>query len=410
MIYTKLLDMSLWWLITLLLLSFYITGGDSIGKYIQLLLTAVMAVLCVLRYGKNLRLHIAPFHMCMGCFSVFCFLSYFWAVLPEDCLHWALLVSQTLVCLSVVYIYADHQNTVLPLLDNIRWAGYLLTFYLFGIYGWSNLHYMLQESIRLDSQVLNANVVGMLAAFSVILTLYRWLFFKFSVWYIFAIPTFLLLSISASRKAFFILALGITAIFAIKYLKRNMIFNLINGFFFAIFGCLITYVLLSLPFFEGIKERLAGFLGIFSSHHILDESTYLRNIMLNIGFDQFIKTPLLGIGLGGSYVLTEQSVGWPCSLHNNYIELLTCGGIIGTSIYYVMYLLPGVQLFKQRYCSDKNTLICLVLLIIFLILGWGFVSYAAKESYFFILIFFVQVQLNLRHCKGKKYENCYKNN
>lgn len=410
MSYTKLLDKILWWLVTLLLFSFYAMGGDPRGKYLQLGTTAVLGCFVILRYGKKLNFHIAPFHIYMLLFLSFCAVSYSWAILPIPCLHWVFLIGQTLLCLSVVYIYADHQDSTLPLLDSIRWAGYLLTIYLFCTYGWSNLHYMLQESIRLDSDLLNSNTVGMLCAFSIILTLYRVLFVKFSLSYIFVIPTFILFAVSNSRKAFFILVMGISAVVAIKYMKRNLIVNIISGIFIVGLGFLLFYALLSLPMLEGMKMRLMGILGLFSSSYDMDLSTYQRSLMIKIGFEQFLRTPFLGIGIGSSGILTEPVVGWPCYLHNNYVELLSCGGIVGTTLYYLLYIIPGIQLFKYKYCPDKNTLICLILLVLLLLMEWAFVSYNSKEIYFFILVFFLQVKLNKRHFGGNADAHNSKNN
>lgn len=410
MSYTKLLDKILWWLVTLLLFSFYAMGGNARGKYLQLGITAVLGCFVVLRYGKNLNFHIAPFHVYMLLFLLFCAVSYSWAILPGPCLHWVFLIAQTLLCLSVVYIYADHLDSTLPLLDSIRWAGYLLTIYLFCVYGWSNLHHMLQESVRLDSDLLNSNTVGMLCAFSIILTLYRAIFFRFSLSYIFVIPTFILFAVSNSRKAFLILAMGVVAVLAIKYMKRNLMTNIINGMFVAGLGLLLIYALLSLPMLEGMKERLMGILGLFSSSYDMDLSTYQRSLMIKIGFEQFLKTPFLGIGIGSSGVLTEPVVGWPCYLHNNYVELLACGGIIGAAFHYLLYIVPGIQLFQKRYCPDKNTLMCLVLLILLLLMEWAFVSYNSKEIYFFILVFFIQVKLNKRHVGGNVNVHISQNN
>lgn len=400
MIYTKLLDAILWWLVTFLLFFFYAFGGNPIGKYVQLGITAILMFFIVLRYGRNLNFHIAPFHVYMMFFLLFCFSSYFWTVVPDSCLHWSFLIAQTLVCLSVVYIYADHLTSTLPLLDSIRWAGYLLTIYLFCVYGWNNLHYMLQESVRLDSNLLNSNTVGMLCAFSIVLTLYKWMFIKFSISYLFVIPTFVLFAITNSRKAFLILVIGIIGVIAIKHFRRNILSNIINIFLVMLVGIVLIYAILSLPMLEAMKERLTGFLGLVSSSHEMDLSTYQRNIMVKIGFEQFLRTPFVGLGIGSSGILTEPAVGWPCYLHNNYIELLACGGVIGAFLYHLLYIIPGIQLFKKRYCPDKNTMMCLLLLVLLLLMEWGAVLYISKETYFFILVFFIQTKLNKKYVEN----------
>ena len=157
MIYTKILDWGLWWGTTLLFLSFYIFGMSQTAKYVQIGIVCVIFMLCLLRYGNKLNLRFTAFHGYTFLFVLFCFASYFWSISPQETLHGALVVGQSVLSMWVVYIYADHQSSVEPLFDAVRWAGYLLAMYLFIVYGWGHLQYLLQTSTRIDSKMINSN-------------------------------------------------------------------------------------------------------------------------------------------------------------------------------------------------------------------------------------------------------------
>ena len=395
MSYIKILDTALWWSITLLVSSFYIFSSESNGKYLQVFLTGVIGGLCVLRYWKNLNLRVTIFHVWIFLFAVFSLLSSFWALIPEMAIKRGIVIMQSFVYMSVVYVYANHQKSILPLLDCIRWAGYIMTFYLLLVYGWGSLRYLMQESMRIDSDLINSNVIGMILGFSIVLTLYRWIFVKFSVWYLLAFPELVVLSITASRKAFAVLVLGSVAVLGIKYLKKNILTNIMYIFVGAIILLGIGYFLLSLPMFEQMQQRLTGLLGLFSSNTILDESTFMRQQMMLAGFRQIFETPLLGIGIGSTGFISLRVVGWDTYLHNNYAELIASGGIIGTALYYFMHFFTGIPLFLKRF-TGNNTLMCFILLALMFLMDWGMVSYYGKGTYFFLLTFFMQVQLDKR--------------
>ena len=78
-------------------------------------------------------------------------------------------------------------------------------------------------------------------------------------------------------------------------------------------------------------------------------------------------------------------------MHNNYIEILTCGGILGIITYYLgqiyclRYLLKGLK----RY--DETTVLVFILLLLQFVMDFAQVSYFAKDAYFYLMIFFVQV-------------------
>ena len=166
----------------------------------------------------------------------------------------------------------------------------------------------------------------------------------------------------------------------------------------------VGYLLLSLPMFAKMQTRFTMVLGLFSSNAMMDTSTFMRQQMIIAGFYQFLQTPWLGVGIGSTPLVTLYAVGYETYLHNNYIEMLAGGGLIGATLYYSIFFLTGIPLCRQQSNGDANTGMCLVLLVLMLLMDGAMVSYYEKGTYFFILLFFVQVQLNKRREEKTRYE------
>ena len=69
--------------------------------------------------------------------------------------------------------------------------------------------------------------------------------------------------------------------------------------------------------------------------------------------------------------------------------MLVNGGLIGFLCYASLYVYPIVSFIKYRKYADNQFYISLAILVSILIMDVGTVSYYAKETYFFLMIFFV---------------------
>ena len=87
-------------------------------------------------------------------------------------------------------------------------------------------------------------------------------------------------------------------------------------------------------------------------------------------------------------------------LHNNYIELLAGGGIIGAAVYYSMYVYLLTKTWKLRLYKNDEYGICLIVMLLLLIVDWGSVSCYSKSTYFYFMLFNLQVK-NLMSIKRR---------
>jgi len=115
--------------------------------------------------------------------------------------------------------------------------------------------------------------------------------------------------------------------------------------------------------------------------------------MVEIGLKTFLDHPLFGIGIGNSRELTVVYLGWETYLHNNFVELLASGGIVGFLLYYAMYLYLISVFWRCRKQYNEEYAICLTLLLVLLVLDFGRVSYYTKTQYVFLMVMFLETDV-----------------
>jgi len=402
---SAIIDKLIWLLILFLFSSFYVFNANEYSRFILLGITIVIFFLLLIQYGRNFHFYWHSFHTYVLLFALFCFTSYFWSIDPIYSLIKSSIIFQLLICMSVLYIYFLQKGTITPMIDIIMWAGYLISIYSFVFYGIDNVIYIVNNAERLDNSFSNANSIGMLVAFSSIITIYKILFDKFKLYHLLLILNIIIIAAAGSRTGLISFIIGICCIFIIKYLGKERKFS----FLYFILICIIIIVffkfLLTLPLFSNLNDRIESLFYFFTKKDVADGSTLTRYRMIQIGWELFLQNPLFGIGIGSSGDILASTIARRTYMHNNYIELLSGVGIIGTTLYYLMFLLPSLQLFKQRHSKDKNTMLCLIVIFLLLIIDFGSVSYITKSTYFYIMMSFIQVKINKRNLIGAKKEN-----
>ena len=148
-----------------------------------------------------------------------------------------------------------------------------------------------------------------------------------------------------------------------------------------ILGGLILYFAWQMPIFSVMRERFEAMFSFLSgSEKIMDYSTRERQIVIESGVNQFYKTPFIGIGIGATGYITESAVGFSTYLHNNYIELLASGGVIGFILYYFPILGFVIESWKLQKQS-VNSKICIIFVIVSLVNDAASVQYFSKFTY-----------------------------
>ena len=150
--------------------------------------------------------------------------------------------------------------------------------------------------------------------------------------------------------------------------------------------------------FSGASERVQGLIASITGEGEVDSSTSLREYYRQVGWDQFLKTPIAGIGINNSSVLLSM-VGSDhiTYLHCNYAELAACGGLLGLISYYSIHIYLMVN--ELKYIKiDKSAIFFVIWLFLMLTTDWGAVSYYTKRNLFNLMVFFLHIQqMRQRH-------------
>ena len=387
-------DKFIWLLTVLLYASFLIFYSYTWGKYVLLATAIFIALIHAFRNHGKLRLYLEPFQWFVLLLSVYCLFSALWAWVPSEALEKSLTLFEVLICFSVVYMHYRQVGDITPLLSAMKWGGYVVAVYTIFFYGGyaAITEAAAEASTRLENDFANVNAIGMAAAYACILQVYESVSNRKLSWpMLMMIPCLLVIAATQSRKAIGLLVLGLYLISLFRNIGKHHPARLIlNTILTAVILFGVLYFLSTTGLFGGVFDRLQSMLSGFTGIGEADGSTLIRIQMRRIGWEQFLKTPLFGIGIGSSGQLLYNNIGRNTYLHNNYIELLACGGIIGFLIYYSMYIYLFVGLIRKRKEDRQCVDICLILMILFLIMDFGAVSYSSKTQYYYFMILFIE--------------------
>lgn len=397
------------WLVTLFMFSsLYIFSTQSWGRYVLAISSVVVFSFGVLLNGGiSFKLKLNMFHIIQLIICIYCLFSCIWAINPNGALSRSYSMLQFLIFFSMLMAYFIKLESIDPLLDIVMWSGYAVSIYTIYYYGGiSKIMNYLVASQRLENQFCNVNLIGMLCAVACIIQFYKILYFKSYFSSCFMLPAIIVLAACQSRKSIIMLVLGIVAVIILKNINNK---NWIISTFKTIISLFILFYvikhLLSLEIFSGLNYRLASLFSGFTAEGMsANSSTATRFNYIDIGFQYFLDRPLFGYGFASSSTILLSETSDSTYFHNNFIELLVNGGVVGFSLYYFNYLYLIYNLIKYRKHSVKQTGICLIILFILLLMDYGIVSFVEKIQYFYFMICYIQVGL-LKKERKKTDEN-----
>lgn len=395
-------DKIIWFLTTVLFSSFIILDTNKYISYILLGVTGLIFI--IIAFGRQFKfpLVIDRFQIAILSFAIYCALSSIWARNSSAAIEKAVTIFEIMVCMTVLYCHYSRKNSVYELLECVRWAGYIVTIYALYSYGIDTIRLTLASEGRVGNSFANINSIAIITAISLVLSFFKLFYYKFSWSMIFAIPEIIMIAASGSRKSLMIVGIGIVLVLLFRYTNRNIIKTLVRYIFIVVILILVLRFFLSLDMFAGINERMEGLIATFTGTGDVEHSALLRQQYVLAGLTQFKETPILGIGISNSDYILMAAFGRNTYLHNNFIELLACGGIIGFGIYYSMTLWPLYKIWKYRKWGDSCTVAVIILIIILLVMDYGMVSYYSKSTYFYLMIYYLQAKILIRFINENK--------
>ena len=327
-------------------------------------------------------------------FLGFCMLSRLWAedsraAVPKIN---SLLFAMLGMIVIVMCTYSTHDVDIL--LKTIMYGGYFVCLFIAFRYGWRGILSLVRNDSRISNEVLNANTLGMCASYSVVINVHYFINRKFKLQDLAVLPAILLLLASGSRKAIIIVILGVFGLLLLKNMNNRDILRTVLRIILASVLLVGSLFLLSkLPMFSSVTARFKNLISLLQGNETRSTSSaWIRFAYIELGMELFRSHPWLGIGIANANIYTGRYYGHNHYLHNNFVELLACGGIIGFLIYYSIWMYLLSVFIKCRDHRDRKYNICFVLLILHMAMDYGAVTYYGKGTYVFLFLFWMEAK------------------
>ena len=336
----------------------------------------IFVLLGVVFVGKKSQVKLSFFVGWAVAFFALCVLACLWALDMEtsfNSMKTLLLVYVSHVLISSVLQSKEDINGIL--MANLLALLVMALYILFTL----DLSQLGEDRIGVDTHgdYWNANDIGLKLCVGLAIALYFAFKYK-KIWqrilFLFMAVLFGYLALyTGSRKVLIMMMLIIILLFWLKA-KRHKI----RAFVIAV-ACAVGVYLLVMnvePLYNVLGVRVEEMLNGLFGEGTNEGSFNLRNEMIEMGWNWFLKRPIFGYGINNFRVLYESVTGVSTYAHNNFIEILVSGGVVGFILYYSIYAYLLVKLFKPTFKErDLLSIILFSVNIVLLVLQISLISY-----------------------------------
>ena len=220
-----------------------------------------------------------------------------------------------------------------------------------------------------------------------ILKLVNFLFFVFFVY---------LILYCGSRSGLLVLLISILSYLILKAKGFRRVWVIIAGIIAiaALYYLIMNYEPLYLVIGNRVENAINGVIGKGTS----EDSFNIRHNMIVNGFRWFLRRPVFGYGLDNFRVLYYQNYGKMAYGHNNFIELLVDGGLVGIGIYYSMYFYIFYQLWTFAVKEKDRLSIYLLCSCLgnFVVSFFSVINYTSTECNMMLLMSNIYIMIRKR--------------
>ena len=398
MVITEKLYKRLVWICYITYLFSIIAFGDrsEFYKFSNLIFVVLVALMggYIVRSGV-IKLHRFIFSLIP--FILFSFISCIWSYDKTATLTRSITLVKLFVLMLVMTLYLCITKTLVEYIYGIAISGVIVSVYVIIFYGFSGLSQMLRDNTRVGTDLVNANTLAIFLALSVAILLNLYFEKRRIIFLAFIVGVCAIIALTGSKKGI----LDLVIVFLVIGVRGNNISSNIGTriikwiFRLLLFG-IIIYFAWQLPVFSIARDRISIMIKeLYGVGPTVDYSTLERRRLLQAGWEQFIKTPILGVGIGASGYIVVNALGYDTYLHNNYIELLATGGVIGALLYYC----PIIQLFHINWKYRKESrpaFICVICLILMIVNDLAAVQFISKMTYVLLALSYASAILTMK--------------
>lgn len=301
------------------------------------------------------------------------------------------------VLLVLLSSYLIKIKKPIQLLFAIAVGGVALSVYLFSVYGISGvISSLTQEGNRLGGKINAVNTVAHALVVCIIAIVGICVFYNLKKYLLVLIPIGMCFIATESRTATLSLIVGVLLIiyFHIKTINDEST-RVSRTIMIIIIIFAIWAIIRNLPVTRNLILKMENSISIIKGEgsFLKESSTETRLDYINKGWQQFLKSPIWGNGIGCAGYALQEDYGYFTYLHNNYMEMLASGGIVGFLLFYAPYFMLFNSFRKRIFVlHEKNPLVFLSfsLIIVKLIAHFGTVVYYSKIE-FLLLAFWLAV-------------------
>lgn len=297
--------------------------------------------------------------------------------------------------------YLDNEQKIHLVVNAYIVAGVVLAIFIFIIYGIQVFDLVANSThgMRIGGIIGNENGIGLTLSNSVIFAIYMILFnsktYIKKFYYLFCILLcFPFALLSGSKKALFLVVIGVVLLILFKSIDKN---NLLKRMKYIILGTVLIYLcywmITNIDVFHYLNVRIQEMLSTLNGERT-SNTDLTRLYMINAGFNEFSKKPILGNGVAYSrYIFGTYS-------HNNYIEVLMNTGLVGLFTYYSFYIISLVRLLKMKFKNKSFKKLALLIIIASIFLELGLVLYYSR--YYQILFALISAYICINKSNSKE--------
>ncbi len=305
-----------------------------------------------------------------------------WAFSPETARIFTIAVAGRLFLLSYLWLYITRTNNINYVVKSFVVVAFIVSIHMFFAVG---VNAIVASRITGNpgdiSQGWNANALAMNGAVAIFFIQYflvqnnkfETLILKYGLFAFFSV----IILISGSKKGILMILLLLCIPYYMS--NRSKIIPTLKILFFVSVAMLI---IMNVPFlYEILGSRIESFIiGMFGDESALSTSDRTRTNLIAMAQEMFMERPFLGYGLGNF----KAYYGIKLYSHNNYYELLTSVGILGTVVYYQAYLRVFLASIKGR--KTLSGILSMTLILVIAVMEWGLVSYTDMLFQFMLII------------------------
>lgn len=267
---------------------------------------------------------------------------------------------------------------------------YLL--YLYGISGM--IESILDGSERIGWMINNVNAIGNSVSLGIVAVVGYAVLSKKRLILLCLIPMGITFIAAGSRTATISVVVG-CLIIVHAHIKCTT--SVSRKFLNILIGIIIVFILWNalknIPAFRQIILRIENAFSVIGGGEstLKENSAQTRMEYIELGWAYFLESPLIGHGLGCAGYALKSVYGYITYLHNNYIEILASGGIIGFLLFYAPYYITfKSHIRRMRYTSGKDIVLTIsfALLCTDLVAQFGTVVYYSKIEFLLLALWF----------------------